>query len=358
MSDSGQRLSGIPRFVVIAASLVVIIAGLRAASAIVLPFLASVFLAVFSLPILYWLKRLKVPNPLAVLGTMLFVIAVLSGIGMLVGGSVNSFTEAAPHYRERLQELTLNLRGWLAARGLDLTDVGNLELINAGAVMDLAGNLFRAVTRLLQQTATVLLTMTFILLEAAGFPAKLEAALGKNGGLGRFTKVHSEVQRYLGIKAVISLATGILVGCWLWGLGIDFPLVWALLAFLMNFIPTLGSLLAGVPAVLLALVQYGPGRALAVAIGYLVINLILGTFIEPHFMGRRFGLSTLVVFLSLVFWGWVWGPVGMLLSVPLTMILKILMENSDDFRWLAMLLDARPPEEPSAAPMAAGSSRR
>jgi predicted PurR-regulated permease PerM len=338
---------------VIAASLVVIIAGLRAASAIVLPFLASVFLAVFSLPILYWLKRLKVPNPLAVLGTMLFVIAVLSGIGLLVGGSVNSFTEAAPHYRERLQELTLN-----ATQGIDLTDVGNLELINAGAVMDLAGNLFRAVTRLLQQTATVLLTMTFILLEAAGFPAKLEAALGKNGGLGRFTKVHSEVQRYLGIKAVISLATGILVGCWLWGLGVDFPLVWALLAFLMNFIPTLGSLLAGVPAVLLALVQYGPGRALAVAIGYLVINLILGTFIEPHFMGRRFGLSTLVVFLSLVFWGWVWGPVGMLLSVPLTMILKILMENSDDFRWLAMLLDARPPEDPAAAPMAADPSRR
>jgi predicted PurR-regulated permease PerM len=343
---------------VIAASLVVIIAGLRAASAIVLPFLASVFLAVFSLPILYWLKRLKVPNPLAVLGTMLFVIAVLSGIGLLVGGSVNSFTEAAPHYRDRLQELTLNLREWLATQGIDLTDVGNLELINAGAVMDLAGNLFRAVTRLLQQTATVLLTMTFILLEAAGFPAKLEAALGKNGGLGRFTKVHSEVQRYLGIKAVISLATGILVGCWLWGLGVDFPLVWALLAFLMNFIPTLGSLLAGVPAVLLALVQYGPGRALAVAIGYLVINLILGTFIEPHFMGRRFGLSTLVVFLSLVFWGWVWGPVGMLLSVPLTMILKILMENSDDFRWLAMLLDARPPEDPAAAPMAAGPSRR
>jgi len=348
MSDPGQPLIGGTRFVVIAASLVIVIAGLRAASAIVLPFLASVFLAVFSLPILYWLKRLKLPNPIAVLGTMLFVIAVLSGIGLLVGGSVNSFTEAAPLYRERLQELTVELRGWLSAKGIDLSDVGNLELINAGAVMDLAGNLFRAVTRLLQQTATVLLTMTFILLEAAGFPAKLEAALGKNGGLGRFTKVHSEVQRYLGIKAVISLATGILIGCWLWGLGIDFPLVWALLAFLMNFIPTLGSLLAAVPAVLLAVVQYGPGRALAVVIGYLVVNLILGTFVEPHFMGRRFGLSTLVVFLSLIFWGWVWGPVGMLLSVPLTMILKILMENSDDFRWLAMLLDARPPESTAA----------
>ena len=249
MADADQRLSGGTRFIVIAASIVVVIAGLKAASAIVLPFLASVFLAVFSLPILYWLKRLRVPNPLAVLGTMLFVIAVLTGIALLVGGSMNSFTEAAPLYRERLQQMTLEVRGWLAAKGVDLTDLGNVEMLNAGAVMDLAGNLFRAVTRLLQQTATVLLTMTFILLEATGFPAKLEAALGSNDGLGRFTKVHSEVQRYLGIKAVISLATGILVGCWLWGLGIDFPLVWALLAFLMNFIPTLGSLLAAVPAV-------------------------------------------------------------------------------------------------------------
>lgn len=358
MSDADQRVTGGTRFVVIAASLVVVIAGLRAASTIVLPFVASVFLALFSLPILYWLKRHKVPNPLAVLCTMLFVIAILWGIGLLVGGSVNSFIEAAPLYRERLQELTLNLRGWLFERGIDLSDVGNLQLINAGAVMDLAGNLFSAVTRLLRQTAIVLLTMTFILLEAAGFPAKLEAALGKTGGLRRFSKVQIEVQRYLVIKTAISLATGILVGCWVWGLGIDFPLVWALLAFLMNFIPTLGSLLAAVPAVLLAIVQYGAGRALAVAIGYLVVNLILGTFIEPHFMGRRFGLSTLVVFLSLVFWGWVWGPVGMLLSVPLTMILKILMENSDDFRWLAMLLDARAPDDRAGAPLAAGQASR
>ena len=225
-------------------------------------------------------------------------------------------------------------------------------------VMDLAGNLFGAVTRLLQQTATVLLTMTFILLEATGFPAKLEAALGKEGSIGRFTKVQSEVQRYLGIKAVISLATGILVGSWCAGLDVDFPLVWGLLAFLMNFIPTLGSLLAAVPPVLLALVQFGPGRALAVALGFIFVNLTLGTFIEPHFMGRRFGLSTLVIFLSLIFWGWVWGPIGMLLSVPLTMILKILMENSKDFRWLATLIDARPSEQTPSTPVTEGPTSR
>ena len=353
--QSGQLLTSGTRFIVIAASLVVIIAGLRAASTIALPFLASLFLAIFSLPILYLLKRYRVPNPLAVLCTMLFVIAVLAGIGLLVGGSVRGFTEAAPLYRVRIQEMTLGLRGWLTARGFDLSDIGPLQLLNAGAVMDLAGNLFGAGTRLLSQTATVLLTMTFILLEATGFPAKLAAAFGKSGAFSRFSKVQTEVQRYLVIKAVISLATGILVGCWVAGLGIDFPLVWGLLAFLMNFIPTLGSLLASVPPVLLAVVQFGPGRALAVGLGFLMVNLTLGTFIEPHFMGRRFGLSTLVVFLSLVFWGWVWGPVGMLLSVPLTMIIKILMENSDEFRWMAVLIDARPPAKAQVASAAGGS---
>ena len=138
------------------------------------------------------------------------------------------------------------------------------------------------------------------------------------------------------------------------GCGACFPFDDSVVAFLMNFIPTLGSLLASVPPVLLAVVQFGPGRALAVGLGFLVVNLTLGTFIEPHFMGRRFGLSTLVVFLSLVFWGWVWGPIGMLLSVPLTMIIKILMENSDEFRWMAVLIDARPPAKANAAAAAGG----
>ncbi len=93
---------------------------------------------------------------------------------------------------------------------------------------------------------------------------------------------------------------------------------------------------------MLAAVQLGPGHAIAVALVFGAVNATLGSFIEPYLMGRRLGLSTLVVFLSLIFWGWVWGPVGMLLSVPLTMIIKIMLENSQDFRWVAVLLDASP----------------
>ena len=144
------------------------------------------------------------------------------------------------------------------------------------------------------------------------------------------------------IKTAVSAVTGTVVGLWVAALGLDFALLWGLVAFLLNFIPNLGSIIAAIPAVLLAMVQFGPGRAAVIAAGYLVVNIVFGSVVEPMLMGRRLGLSTLVVFASLVFWGFVWGPVGMLFSVPLTMVVKIALENSKDFRWVAVMLDANP----------------
>jgi predicted PurR-regulated permease PerM len=132
-------------------------------------------------------------------------------------------------------------------------------------------------------------------------------------------------------------------------MNLDFPVLLGLLAFLLNFVPTIGSILAGIPAVLLGLILHGFGHSLAVAAGYVVVNTIFGNIIEPNLMGRRLGLSTLVVILSLIFWGWVWGPVGMILSVPLTMVLKILFENTEDFRWISILLDKGVPQLAGAA---------
>jgi predicted PurR-regulated permease PerM len=192
--------------------------------------------------------------------------------------------------------------------------------------------------------------MTFILLEAAGLPEKLQAAFGwEKEHMTRLSKARQEVQRYLGIKTLISTVTGVVIFLWVWLLGVDFPVVWGLLAFFLNYIPNLGSILAALPAVLLAGIELGLGRALLVALGYVTVNLVLGNFVDPYLMGRRLGLSTLVVFLSLLFWGWVWGPVGMLLSVPLTMMLKIVLENTRDFRWLAHLLGPTP--KPDLAPL-------
>ena len=130
------------------------------------------------------------------------------------------------------------------------------------------------------------------------------------------------------------------VAIWVALLGIDFPVIWGLLAFLLNYIPNLGSIIAAVPPVLLGYIQFGIGRALLVAAGFVVINVVFGNGIEPKLMGRKLGLSTLVVFLSLIFWGWVWGPVGMLLSVRMTIVEKIAMESSPTTRWISIVLDS------------------
>jgi predicted PurR-regulated permease PerM len=121
-------------------------------------------------------------------------------------------------------------------------------------------------------------------------------------------------------------------------LNIDYALLWGLLAFLLNFIPNIGSIIAAIPAILLSLIQFGPGIAIITSVGYLVINFVFGNVLEPRMMGKGLGLSTLIVFLSLIFWGWILGPVGMLLSVPLTMVVKIALDSSDDTRWIATLL--------------------
>ena len=173
----------------------------------------------------------------------------------------------------------------------------------------------------------------------SSIPKKLERILGDSGGtMQQLRKITEEIRRYLAIKTWICLATGTAATLLVVAAGVDNPFLWGTLTFLLNYIPTIGSFIAAIPPILLAFVQFGLTRAIVVAAGYVVLNLVIGNFIEPRVMGKGLGLSTLVVFLSMLFWGWVLGPVGMILSVPLTMMLKIVLEARDDTRWLAVLL--------------------
>ncbi len=344
--NSDSTHGGGPRSLLIVAGVVIVIAGLRSAGPLIQPLLISMFIAVLSLPLLNWLHSFRwCPRPLSVLITILVVLTVTVGIFSLVGGSINSFTQAAPRYQAGLQEILLSTLTWLRSHSIDIPEETVTKLFDASIILNTVGDLLKVIATLFSRTLIILVTTIFILFEASVFPEKLKAAFGTDSrGSARFSKIRVEIQRYLAIKTAISAATGILIGLSLWALGIDFPLMWGLVAFALNYIPSLGSIFAALPTILLALVQFGLGRAIAVAIIYLVVNISLGNFLEPMLLGRRLGLSTLVIFTSMVFWGWVWGPLGMLLSVPLTMIVKIMLEYTEDFRWIAILLDARPPD--------------
>ena len=345
MTDNrGRRKDRGARFLVVAASLVVVIAGLRQSSQLVLPFLTAVFLAVVSLPIMVWLQRRKLPAPLAVLSTVAIAAAVVSVLAIIIGRSVNQFAQVAPQYESRLRGLVNDLLSWAEELGLPALETSLFDYVNADTLINLMGGMLADLAGIVSNAFLVLLVVIFILFEAAGFRHKLRVAFGdrEGGSLARFGEMTRQIQNYLAIKTVVSVATGLLAGVWVWALDIDFPLLWGLIAFLFNYIPNLGSIFAAVGPVLLAIVQFGPGRAISVAAGYVAINLVFGNVVEPLMLGRRLGLSTLVVLLSLVFWGWVWGPMGMLLAVPLTMMVKIALENTEDLRWVAVMLDANP----------------
>ena len=333
------------RTLVMLAALVVIVWGLKQGGALLLPFLFAVFLSILAAPLVLWLERLRVQPALAVLVTMLGVLGVLAGFGALLTTSLTGFDEALPGYREALDALFARLTAHLGSYGVDLSELLHEEHVEPGMVVGMAGSFVGSVIAALSNTALVVLTMVFILLEVAGLPGKLRAAMGDpQADLAEFSAIMREVQRYLLIKTAVSAVTGLCATLLLMVLGVDFPVLWGLVAFLLNFIPTVGSVIAALPPLALSLVQpeLGVLSAVVVGLGYLGINTLIGNIIEPQLMGRRLGLSPLVVFLSLVFWGWVWGTVGMLLSVPLTIAARIVLERSEGMQWVAVLLGPSP----------------
>lgn len=335
----GTKIERVPYYLVFAASLVIVIAGLRAAASIIVPFLISVFIAIISLPLQNWLIVHKVPRSLSVFLTLVADILILVGFGFLVGGSVQGFTAKWPVYQAKLIYGVEFLTDWLNAHGADISKDSAINFFKSGIALDIAKGAFGSVFSLLQNFVLVFLTILFVLSEAAGFSTKLERAIGHAmPETARLDKIKRDIQQYLGVKTLVSLATGLLVGVLLAILGLDFPVLWGLLAFLLNYVPSLGSIIAAVPPILLAFIQLGSGRAIGVIVVFVAINLLVGNLVEPSLMGRSLGLSALVVFLSLVFWGWVWGAAGMILSVPLTMIIKIMLENTRDLKWIAVML--------------------
>lgn len=343
------KINRIFYLLLLGASLVLIIAGLKSATSIIVPILISVFIAVLSLPLQNWLIAHKVPKSLAVLLTLIMLILIFVGFGFAVGGSVRGFTDKADEYQKNLVALVKSLDQFLNPFGLQVSSESVIEFLKNN-VFDIIRNTLSQVASFISNIILVLLTILFVLYEAAGFSQKLERAIGhKRESKGRIHKIQRDIQQYLLVKTAVSLATGLLVGFSLALIGLDFPVLWGLLAFLFNYVPTLGSIIAAVPPILLAVIQLGSGRTIAVAAVFIAVNLIVGNLVEPALMGRRLGLSALVVFLSLIFWGYVWGPFGMILSVPLTMIIKILLENTEDLRWIAILLGSGKEQKPGKA---------
>jgi AI-2 transport protein TqsA len=338
------------RFLVSAACFVIVVAGLRGASAIMVPLALALFVAVVSLPLLNLLRRNGVHGGLSILMVVLFDAATLALFGWLVSIVALDVRESLPAYVSRLQEIEASATAWFESRGVEISASPLADLFDPVQLLGMAPDIARGAADIITTVFLVILFFVFMLAEASSFPQKLRVVMGREmTEMGRSAKIVREIQHYLAIKTIISALTGITIGLSTWFLGLDFPLLWGLLAFVLNYIPNVGSILAAIPAVSVALLQIGPGIALATAILFMGVNAMFGNLLEPMLVGRQLGISTLVVILSLVFWGWVWGPIGMFLAVPLTMAVKIGLENSEDFRWIAFLMTSERRKGPQTA---------
>lgn len=331
--------SATARIMITLAAFVVIIAGMKAAAAIIVPFLLALFLAVICAAPASLMQRRGVPVWLSILIVILGILVIGSVTGGIVGASIGEFIRTLPRYNAALNARYRDLLVWLEARGLDVRRGDFGEPFQPALVMQYTATLLNSIKDVLANGLLILLTVIFMLLEASSVPRKLHQILERpDETMIRIESFVRDLKRYLAVKTWISLATGFLVAVFLSAVGLDYPVLWGMLAFLLNYIPTIGSIIASVPAILLAIVQLGWGWAAVIAGAYVAINLVMSSLVEPRVMGQELGLSTLIVFLSLLFWGWVLGPVGMVLSVPLTVTVRIALEGREDTRWLAVLL--------------------
>lgn len=328
--------------VVSLAAVIVVIYGMQMAKVLLVPFLIAAFLALITAKPMLWLQSKRVPSFIAALLIVTTIMLILALVGTILGTSIADFTAALPGYQARLDVLVDGAVNFVIQNfNTDESVEGLGDMIDPGWAMGLVATLLNGLRDVLTNMFLIIFTTIFILLETSSIGTKVEVAFGRSTEtLQRARGFLQNLGRYLGIKTLVSMATGLCAGILTWSIGLDFPLLWAMLAFLLNYVPTIGSIIAAVPAVLLALVQpdLGPGAAVSTAIGFAAINVAFGNLIEPRLMGYGVGISPLVVFVGLIFWGWVFGPVGMLLSVPLTMTLKLALESDERTRWIAILI--------------------
>lgn len=338
MTEQNQ-MNSVGQVMLVMAAVVVVLAGVKAASVVVVPVLLALFIAIISHPLIEWFHRLGLPRFLALLPVVVVISVMVVLLTGLVVQSANEFTQNMPQYRAQSSAQL----DWLAERAETYNIPFNWDMLQTqldpSRAINLTMNMLSGVGNFLTSFVIVLLIMVFMLGEARLAPSKIKLAFkSPERTTTNVATILIAINKYLALKTLISFITGVIVGVGLWLMGVDHFLLWGVIAFLFNYIPNIGSILASVPAIIMALIQHSPLMAGAVALLYLAVNVVMGNLIEPRVMGRGLGLSTLVVFLSLLFWGWMLGPVGMLLSVPLTMVVKIALGENSSTRWLAVLL--------------------
>src|SRR6056297_141525 len=325
-------------------ALIMMGAVLKMASSILLPLFIAIFLSFIIAPLVNLLDKLHIPRILALIMVLLVLFGAMFLVFLFLQTSVNSFIKEYPKYAARYTEISSQIEAMVLER-FDVSFDFSTDINWQGALRDYLVSFSSSLLNFFSSLILIIIFLIFLLLEKPLFKHKLALAFDEETGrqIGRIIEhINQQVGRYINLKFFISLATGILVWFFLLVIGVDFLLVWGVLAFLLNFIPSIGLFILIVITITMGVVQFYPdmGKIAAVSISMIATQVTIGNFIDPRLQGRRLNISPLLILFSLIFWGWIWGVMGMFLSVPITVVLQIACENIPALRPLAILMES------------------
>lgn len=333
------------RFWIITVGVIIGLAAVKEASSIVNMILLALLITSISLAPLDWMKRKGLPSTLAIIIIILSLMILIGLTGIVIGSSANNFASKMPFYIEKVNVIWSGLSDWLIKYRLIEAGTNPIKDINPARVLPVAGTFFAGFGNFMAESLIVIIIFIFMIFEAESFGNKLSYVSKESSE--SIQMIIKKLMRYFSIKFITSLSTGIAITIALLIIGVDFPVLWGFIAFILNFIPSIGSFIAAIPAVILALIQIGPFGALITIIVYFVINTVIGNIVEPQLMGRNLGISPLIVFIAMIFFGYILGPIGMLIATPLTIVIKIIFDSRPVTRNLGILLgDGRELKEP------------
>jgi len=311
------------------------------AQSVLIPFVIAILLSVTMVPLYHWLRKHYVPSPLAFIITVCFFDLVALGLAYLLYLNIHSFVENAPQYKPRIDGLLKSAETWAAGYDIDLSVLKLDDFIGSDTILGFARTTAASVAKFVSSAFLVLLFQVFIMLEATSLRDKIKKNFtSKEAIINTYDAISGQIRKYFVAKTLISLATGAITTIALWILGVDYPVLWGLVTFMLNYIPSIGSIIATLLAGGMAAVQYGITYALLVIAILVVIEFVIGNIIEPRVMGKSLNLSPLVILLALVAWSFLWGPVGAVLAVPMMVFVKAVFSNIDTLKPFAKLMES------------------
>ncbi len=306
---------------------------------LLIPLMISAMIALLLQPMMHWLERRGLPRALSLLLVIAVMIALLILFGVFVAAEINAFVGHLSEIGTQLQGILERFDTFLARQGIPIEKHQLTGFIRPNGIVTFFKQMLLQMGNQFSNTLLILFTSSFLILDSVNFRSRMRFILRENPQRERAVEeVFDKIYTYFIIMAKVSLITAAGALLLLWFFDVQYALLWAVLTFFLNFIPVIGSIIAAVPPVILGLVEHSWSTAMWVALGYLLLNSVVGNILQPAMMGRGLGLSSFTVFWSMVFWGWFFGPTGMILSVPLTMGVQFLLMQYDETRWLGFLL--------------------